>query len=458
MARKAKFDYDIIVLGSGAAGSTSAIASAKAGKRVALVESGTFGGESPNWGDVPMRALLHTSHLYSEAKNASRFGLRSGTLGYNFPAVLSWRDKAVKRTGAASNHAYYQKNGIDTIHARAHFISPHEITVNRRHLSAEQFVIATGAEFAEPDVYGIESIRYKTPKTIHELSRIPRSMMIVGAGTEAVEYAQIFAALGTKVYIVEKSARLLPSEDSEVGELLETHFDKHFGITTLTHSQLLQVERRGLGVRVTYSRGGTHKTIQVDEMLFVMGRTPSTDLGLENAAVTYTPAGIDVNDRLQTSAKHIFAAGNVLSGDCSTQVAQLQGQVVAHNLLSKPTQVADTTLVPRVTATLPSIASVGLSENDCIRRDLATTTAIAPLTLVAKSNVSDNAIGFVKLIGDSKGSLLGATIVSPTADDMIAELTLALQHGLTAHDIATTPHAFLSWSESIRVAAQKLIP
>lgn len=457
MARKPNLDYDLIVIGSGAAGSTAALAVAKAGHRVALIEAGTFGGESPNWGDVPTKAMLHAANLYDEARRGTRFGIRSSMLGYNYPSVLAWRDKAIRRTGAADNRKYYDSLGIDTYAGIAHFLSPHELSVNRKHITGHHFLVATGSHFDMPDVYGIETVRYLTPKTLLDMPRVPRSIFIVGSDNDAVEYAQLLATFGTKVYLAEKSARLMPDEDSEVGELMEKYLHETKGITCLTETQIAGVEKKGLGVRVSFTRGTTSKAVQVDEILFLTNRVPSTDLGLENAAVTYSRGGIDTNDHLQTSARHIYAAGHVLGGDCPTHVAILHGRVVAHNILNpKSPSKPITTAIPRVTYTNPGVASVGLSENDCIKRDLKINHAIAPLSMVGRSNTSDFSTGFIKIIADKKGLLLGATVVAPHAAEIIHELTLAIHHGMTAADVASAPHAFLSWSEAVRVAASKL--
>ena len=457
MARKTNFDYDLIVIGSGAAGSTAALAVQKAGKKVALVEADVFGGESPNWGDIPTKAVLHALHLYDEARRGSRFGIRSSMLGYNYPSVMQWKDKAISRTGSANNRKYYDSVGVETFAGNAYFLSPHEISVNRKHITAQQFLIATGSHFGVPEIYGIETIQYHTPRTLLEIARIPRSLFIVGGSSEAVEFAQLFATFGTKVYISERSERILPDEDSEVGEFFESYLHDTKGITTLTQTQITGVEKKGLGVRVSLTRGATSKSIQVDEILFMDNRTPTTDIGLENASVTYTPAGIGVNDQLQTSAAHIYAAGTVLGDACPTHVAMLQGQIVARNIIHKQTTKSpDTSTIPRVTFTSPGIASVGLSEDDCLRRDLHINTATAPLSMTARANVSDANSGFVKLISDKKGVLLGGTIIAPAAAEMINEVSLALHHGMTASDLASTPHAFLTWSEAVRIAAVRL--
>lgn len=454
--KKSPFDYDLIVIGSGAGGSPAATIAAAAGKRVAIVEGGTFGGESPNWGDVPTKALLHAVHLYDEAKNGSRFGIRSSMLGYNYPSLQAWKDLAVKRTGAGGNRSYYEKHGISAFGGIAHFLSPNEISVNRRHLSAEQFLIATGSHWELPDIAGLESLKYLTPRSILSLPRIPKSLFIIGGGTTAIEIAQLMATFGTKVYIAEIASRLLPKEDAEVSDLLSRLFKEQKGMSILTQSRILSVEKDGIARRVTYSRGGEERSVRVEEVLVAAGRIPTVDVGLENAGVDYTAKGIEVNDSLQTSARHIYASGDVLGRDSHTHTALLESRIAAHNLMSKTKITPDYTATPRVTFTFPGVASVGLSEDDCIKRDLAINKAITPLNIIARSNTSDFRDGFVKLIADKKGVLLGATIVAPHAGEMIHELALAVKYQMTANELAQTPHAFLSWSEAIRVAASKL--
>src|SRR3990167_9243547 len=165
MIRKQKYDYDLIVIGSGAGGSAAATIAARDGKRVAIIEADTFGGDSPNWSDVPTKALLHAAQLYDEAKHGARFGLRSSAMSYNYPSLRAWKELAVKRTGAGGNRKYYENEGCDTYHGHAHFLTPHEITINRRHLSAHKFLIATGSQWIAPNVQGIEDINYLTPRT-----------------------------------------------------------------------------------------------------------------------------------------------------------------------------------------------------------------------------------------------------------------------------------------------------
>lgn len=457
MTKKHTFDYDLIVIGSGAGGSAAATIVAQTGKRVAIIEEDTFGGDSPNYSDIPTRALLHAAQLYDEAKNGARFGLRSGAIGYNFPSLRAWKDLAVKRTGAGGNKRFYETHGITPIHGRAHFLSSHEITVNRRHLSAAKFLIATGSSWVQPDIQGLATTPYLTPRTLLNVMRPPKSLFIIGGGQTGVELAQLMAIFGTKVYIAEIASRLLPKLDEDVGKLLETTLHESKGVTSLTQARVVAVSKDGIGRRITYSRGGIEKHVRVDEIVVATGRMPAVDLGLENATVDFTPKGIETNEFLQTSVKHIYAAGDVLGHDSTTHTALLESRTAAHNLFAKTPVAPDYHATPRVIFTHPGIAQVGLTEDDCTRRDLDTSTSVAPLSIISRSNTSDFRDGFVKLIADKKGILLGATVVAPHAAEIIHELTLAIRHHMTATDVAETPHAFLSWSEAVRVAASRLV-
>ncbi len=175
MIKKSEFDYDLIVIGSGAGGSLAATIAADEGKRVAIIESGVFGGESPNLSDIPTNALLTASNLFNEAKNGAKFGLRTSTIGYNYPSIRAWKDLAVQRTGAGGNRRYYENRKISAFSGVARFISPNEISVNRRHLSAHKFLIATGSHWAIPNIPGLSLVNYFTPHTILEAIRPPKS-------------------------------------------------------------------------------------------------------------------------------------------------------------------------------------------------------------------------------------------------------------------------------------------
>jgi mercuric reductase len=455
MARH-KYDFDLIVIGSGAGGSVAAHIAARAGKRVALVEAGAFGGECPNWGCVPTKALLHAANVYDAAKHGSQFGIRSAAIGYNYPSIKAWKDLAVKRTGADNSKKYHESDGINVIEGAAHFIDPHQITVNRRHYSAAHFLIATGSSWYVPDIDGLEKTGYLTAKTAIDLIRPPKSLFIIGAGAVGCEFAELFSVFGTKVYMADVAPRILPKEDSEVSEVLEDILVHKRGATLLPSSKVLRVSKEGLMKRVTFQRGGHEQSVKVDEILLASGKIANTDIGLENADVEYSARAIKVNEFLQTSAKHIYAAGDCTGGYMFTHIATHESRLAANNILHRDKIAVDYRAVPRVTFLTPEVASVGVSEEAARRRDLPIKTAIAPIRIIGRANVSDSRDGFVKDMTDKHGQLLGATIVSPSAGEMIHELTLAIQYGMLASDVAATIHAFPSWSEAIRVACGKI--
>ncbi len=457
MTQKPTFDYDYIVIGSGAGGSPAASILAGTGKKVAIVEKATFGGESPNWGDIPTGALLYAAHTYRTAKLASRFGLRTATVGYNYPSLLSWRNTAIKRTGVGDNRSYYEKQGISVFAGSAHFLSPNEISVNRRHLSARKFLIATGADWSTPTIPGSENVSYHTPKTILNLTKPPKTLFIVGSGITAMEIAHLFSSFGTKIYVAETARQILPDFDTEVSETLTTDAKEQRGISILTQTKVIALQKEGLQKRVTFIRGHHEQSVRVDEILIADGRSPATDLGLENAGVKYSANGIEVDVYLRTAARHIFAAGSVVNPKAQTHEVLSESRVASRNMIRRNLLEIDPTPELHVAFTQPEIAQVGLNEYQCIRRDLKVRTSIAPLTLTARSNFTDQRTGFVKLISDKKGIILGASIVGLGASDMIAELTLAIRYRLTAEQLMTTPHCFTSWSEAVRIAAGKLL-
>lgn len=453
---KQKYDYDLIVIGSGAGGSVAADIVASSGKRVAIVESDLIGGQAPNWGCVPSKALLEASRVLNSAKSASAFGIRASTAGFNYPSVKAWKDLAIKRTGAPASAKYYQDKGIGLYHGHAHFISPHEITVNRRHLSAEHFLIATGSSWTPLGVTVSERVTLQNARTILDLPKPPKTLFIIGGGQTGVEFAELFASFGTKVYIAEEAPRLLPREDQEVSQLVEAVLAKRRSVHVLTKAKITGVSIDGLSPRVEFLRGGEQHSVKADQVLVAIGKDPNVDIGLENAGVEYGPRGIDTNEHLQTNVRHIYAAGDVLGQHMYTHVGVVESRIAANNILHKHKVSPDYKAVPRVTFLTPEVASVGMSEEDCLKRDLPIKTAIVPVNVIGRANVSNAMDGFVKVITDKHGVLLGASIVAAHAGEVIHELGLAIQYGLTAHQVANTIHAFPTWSEAVRVACAKI--
>lgn len=457
MSQKPTFDYDYIVIGSGAGGSPAASILASTGKKVAIVEKSTFGGESPNWGDVPTGFMSYTINTYQIAKNAAKFGLRTNSVGYNYPSLLSWKDVVTRRTGAGGNRRYYEKQGISVFAGNAHFLSPNEIAVNRRHLSARKFLIATGSDWQIPKIPGLENTTYYTPKTIFNLKRLPKTIFVIGSSTTALELAHIFSVLGAKVYITEESSRILPNFDEEVSNLLTNDAKKNRNISVLTYTKVISTQKSSIQKRITFLQGQVEKSVRVDEILIADQQIPMTDLGLENAGVKYTRKGVSVDSSLRTSARHIFAAGSAVDVTVQTHEVLSQSRIAAHNLLHNNKLKTDSSPRLQVAFTQPEITQVGMNENDCRKKGIKVKMAIVPLTATVRSNITDQRTGFVKLIINQRRVIIGATIVGPHASDMIAEISLAIRYKITSDELAATPHCFTSWSEAVRIAAGKLL-
>jgi mercuric reductase len=455
MARQ-KYDYDLIVLGSGGGGSVAAHISTNLGKRVAVVENDTMGGECPNWGCIPTKALLHAAGIYDEARHGQQFGIRGATLGYNYPSIKAWKDLAVHRTGTYQGKKMFEAEGITVISGEAHFISPHEITVNRRHFSSEHFLIATGSHTFIPPIEGLEQVGYVTAREVVDLTRPPKSMFVVGAGAIGCEFTELFSTFGTKIYLADITPRLLMKEDQEVGELARRIFEEKRGVAVLMNTKVMRVAKEGLAKRVYYQQGREMKSVKVDEILIATGKLANVDIGLENAGVDYTPKAVTVNEHMQTSAKHIYAAGDVAGPYQFTHTAIYQSRLAAHNMWHKQKVAADYRAIPRCIFLNPEVASVGMSEDECIRRDMKFKKALAPISIIGRANTTNTDDGFVKVITENDGTLIGASIVSPRAGEMLHELTLAIQYGLTAQEVANTIHAFPTWSEAVRIACAKI--
>lgn len=224
-------DFDLIVIGSGAAGSAGALMAAGARQKVAIIEADKWGGSSLNYSDVPFGALFQVSHLLAQSIAGAKFGISSSNLRYNYPTINNWKNTAMRRAGANSKKTL-EEAGITTVHGVAHFVGPRQISVGNTQLSADKFLIATGAHMMDTGIKGLESVDFLTPESVLDMTRPPKTIFIVGGGSTGCELAQFFAELGTKVLIADVTGRLLPREDEEVGQVMDETFNK-LGIKVL---------------------------------------------------------------------------------------------------------------------------------------------------------------------------------------------------------------------------------
>lgn len=452
---KNRFDYDLAVLGSGDAGGEAALIAAKSGLKVALIESGKWGGSSLNYSNVPFGALFYATQQFKNALNGAKFGLSSTGLRYNYPTVNNWKNIALKRAKANSKNDF-EEAGISCLHGRGHLLSSTEISVNEQTIRAKKIIIATGASMLDTGIKIPTDIEYWLPENVLEMIRPPKSIFIVGAGSTGCELAQFFATLGTEVIIADIAGRLLPREDEEVGQVLDEIFNKE-KIKVLTQSRVIALEKDTTSKKVIFLRGGQEKSIRVDQVLMCTGNQPNIDIGLENAGVKFTQRGIEVNERCRTNVKNIYAAGDVLGGHSSTEKALIEARAAAADVLGRGKKAAvDYRGIIRVTNISPAIAEVGITEDDCIRHDSKYNKVIIALDSVQKANTSDNMMGFVKLILAKKSNkILGGTIMAPHAGLIAQELAMAIRYDMTTYELASVPHLANDWSELIRVACEQ---
>ena len=453
-----KYDYDYIIIGGGAAGCAAAKSLAKNSKKVAIVERNQWGGSYAYVRDIPYAASLYFSHLYAKSMYGARFGISSTALRYNYPTAAHWREKAVARAVAEVKHELEEAK-VTCIKANAHFVGAHEVAVKKGEngvITGRKILIATGVTPKNPGIAGLEVVNYYTPETALAMKRVPKTVMVVGAGASGCEIAQYFAELGSKVAMTEIAGRILPREDKEVGEVLTEYFTKRFGMRILTASRVVALEPDQNGAKVIFLQGEKEKMVKVEAVVLATGSQPALDLGLENAGVKFTAAGVKVEKTLQTSQKHIFAAGDVISGDVSTEKAEYQGGIAAMNMAGRATNYVNYNGFIRVTDTDPQVAVVGKTEDDLVKSGKKYQSAVIPLSRVAAANVQDFRMGFIKMLSSHDGKILGATMMAPGAAEAIQEVAVMIRHNFSLIEIASTPHVAMGWSELVRQAAREL--
>lgn len=453
------YDYDLICIGSGAGGGVAAHIAARNGKKVAIIEQEKLGGECPNYGCVPTKALLHAAELYRNAAKAKDFGIRVSALNFSYPKIKKWKDLAVQRTGTDEGKQAFASDGITVIKGHAHFISEHEISTGHRRYTAKKFLIATGTSDFIPPIEGLQEAGYMTYRDAIDLTKPLKSVFIIGGGAIGCEFAELFATFKSKVSIAEFAPHLLPKEDEEVGQLVQAVFEQINDIDVHTSAKVTKVEKKAGKKVVHFTQNGKPYTAKVDEVMVSTGKLANVDLGLENAGVEYQPRGVKVDRYMQTTNPNIYAAGDVTGTFMFTHMASYQSRIAAHNMfVQKSNRVkADYHAVPRCVFVTPEAASVGMTEDEIKQKGWKYDVGAAPISVIGRSNVTDSDIGFVKVLANKKGVLLGASIVAPRAGEMIHELTLAIQHGMKAEQIADTIHAFPTWSEAVRVACAKIV-
>lgn len=451
-----KYDFDLAIIGSGPAGRAAAEAGVQRKKKVVIIEKNLWGGAEVNTRDIPYSAGLNFSHLYAKASFGTRLGISAQNLRFNYPTVYHWQRNAILKTRAEIKK-HLEELGVTCIHGQAHFVGTHELSLSdNSKITAKNILIATGAKLKNNGITGMDTVPHYTPDTVLGIDRIPNTVMVVGGGASGCEIAQYFAELGSKVAISEISDRLLPREDAEVGDTLAQYFDKRFDIKVLTKTRVVAIEEDDISEKVFFVRDGQEKLVRVEAIVIATGSESDLDLGLENARIKLSKTGIKLRRTLQTSEKHIFAAGDAVEAGCSSEQAAYEGALAVMNMYTRSTGYANTSGFVRMVETAPQIAVVGLTEDDLVKRSIKYKKVIVPTSDSKVALTHDENVGFVKILVDKEGFILGSTIMLPNAAEVIQELSLAVRHHLPLLEIASTPHIKTSWSDLVLIAAKKL--
>lgn len=449
-----KYDFDYIVIGSGPAGSTIALQLAKTKKRIALVEGRYFGGSNLNTRDVPYAVALNFSHSYSRVQTFPE--LRSQDFHFNLPTVPAHQLKVIIESGG-NNKKIFEDAGITCIKGYANFLDPHTIAIGEQRFTASKFILATGAKLKTTEISGTAIVRHYGPESAVKINRLPKVAAIVGGGSTGCEIVNYYAELGVKVILLETAERILPHEDQEAGNILTEYFTNKYGVTVLTNSKVVALEEDDFSKRVVFRNNNTEKMVRVDCIVLATGSQPNLDYGLENAKVKYKNSGITVNKYFETSAKNIYAIGDAIGGDSSTNRAHQEAMALANNLIGKNKNPINYQGSIRITKTFPEVVAIGLNEDDLLRRDRKYKKSLVKLDETIASKIDNFDYGFVKLLADRNNHIIGACIVAPHAELMTPEISLAIRHNLTALELASTPHSINSYSHLIKLAAKALL-
>ena len=449
-----KYDFDYLIIGSGPAGSTTALTLAKAKKSVGLIEDRAFGGTNLSTRDIPYSVALDFAHVYSRIQSYP--ALKHQDFHFNLPSVLASELRAIIKIGG-NNKALYEKAGITCISGFANLLDHHTVAVKDKKYTAANLILATGSSLKTSSIPSAPFIKHLTPETAIKIRRLPKVMAVVGGGATGCEIAEFYAELGVKTILFENSKRLLPHEDREVGACLAEYFTKKLGITVLTSSRVVALEKDEFSKRVIFRHENVEKLVRVDNIVLATGSQPNLEYGLENAGVKYTKTGITVNKYFETSAKNIYAIGDCIGGNSSTDRAYAEGFTLANNLINKVKNPVNYRGLVRSVKTLPEIAVVGSTEAELLKRGHKYHKAITNLNNTTASELYHFDSGFVKLISDRTNHIIGASIVAPHADLIASEIATAVRHNLTALELASTPHAINSYNYLVKLAAKQLL-
>ncbi|MGQ9921555.1 MAG: mercuric reductase [Desulfobacca sp.] len=447
--------YNLVVIGAGSAGLVTAAGAAGLGAKVALVERHLLGGDCLNYGCVPSKAIIRSSRVAAELREAARYGVKVPPgIEVDFAAVMA---RLRQLRAAISEHdsvKRFQELGIDVFLGAARFTGPDTVAVGGQTLRFAKAVIATGGRAVHPKLAGLAEAGFLTNETVFSLTARPARLLVMGGGPIGCELAQAFQRLGSQVFLLHKYDRIMNREDPEAAALVQNRFIQE-GVQLLLKAKPLRVSLTATGKLVQYESNGQTAAIEVDEILVGAGREPNVEgLNLEAAGVNYEGGrgqGVIVNDKLQTSNPNIYAAGDVCLPYQFTHLADAAARIVIQNALFFGRKKLSALTIPWCTYTDPEVAHVGLSEEAAQKKGIAVKTFVKPLSEVDRAILDGETEGFVKiLVKAGTDKILGATIVARHAGEMISEVSTAMAGGLGLGALAAVIHPYPTQAEAIR--------
>lgn len=456
-------EVDTLVIGSGPGGYVAAIRASQLGQKVTLVEKDeTLGGVCLNVGCIPSKALISAAHKAEQMKNNAEMGISAENVNVDFGKLQAWKDSVVKKlTGGVAG--LMKGNKVDIVRGEAFFAGNDTVRVTKDEYTTQTYkfkhcIIATGSRPVElPSFKWSERVISSTGALA--LKEIPKKIIVIGGGYIGVELGSAYANLGTEVVILEGEKQILNGFEKQMSMLVSRRLKKKGNVDILTGAMAKGVEESDDGVTVTAEVKGETKTFAADYVLVTVGRVPNTDeLGLEQAGIELDAKGlVKVDGQCRTSVANIYAIGDIVAGPALAHKASYEGKVAAEAISGKPSQV-DYLAIPEVVFSEPELASVGLTEKEAKEAGFEVKASKFPFAANGRALSLNEADGFLKLVTRKEdGLVLGAQIAGPSASDMIAELGLAIEGGMTAEDIALTIHAHPTLGEISMEAAEVAI-
>ncbi|MEE4109829.1 MAG: FAD-dependent oxidoreductase [Halieaceae bacterium] len=457
--RPKHFDTNMVVIGAGSAGLVAALIAATLKARVTLIERHKMGGDCLNTGCVPSKALLRSAHVAREMRRAPEFGLAPVEVAVRFPEVMERVQAKIAAIEPHDSVERFTSLGVDCVAGDARIVSPWEVEVNGERITTRTIVIASGARARVPDLPGLEELDYLTSDTLWEIRELPQRLLVVGGGPIGCELAQAMADLGAEVTLVTHAERIMPREDADATAIVHARLVER-GIRIYTQCEPQRFARDS-GEQVAFCQcDGAPLEVRFDRLLLAVGRTPNTEgLGLEELGIRTTGRGtLEVDDFLQTAVPTIFACGDIVGPYLFTHVASHQAWYAAVNALLghlKRFRV-DYSVIPWATFTSPEVARVGLSEDEAQAQGVAYDVTRYGIDDLDRAIADSEDEGFVKVLTEpGRDRILGATIVSAHAGDLLTEFILAMKHGLGLGKILGTIHIYPTMSEANRFLASE---